>query len=62
MTDPTVPTPEEQEGIGFDEDGPCWPCPAEARCPRCHPYWQRMRDEGFWDDDEGWTEKATNLE
>lgn len=40
------PTAEEQAGIGFDEDGtPSMPCPDDARCPKCGPYWDRRRAE-----------------
>lgn len=53
------PTPEEQDQFGHDEAGdPFFPCPPEAHCPKCAPYWARMREEGFWDEDEGWTDKA----
>jgi len=31
---------------------------ASLECPNCKPFWQRMRDEGFWVDDDGWTEKG----
>jgi hypothetical protein len=33
------------------------PCPPSAACEECDPYWQRMRDEGFWADGR-WTEKG----
>ena len=44
MTDPEIPCGE--------------PCSPYDPCPECEAYWQRMRDEGFWKDGEGWTEKA----
>jgi len=36
------------------------PCPPERGepCDDCREYWQRMRREGYWTDDGGWTEKA----
>lgn len=38
------------------------PCDPDIGCPNCAGYWQRMIDEGFWDDrlhkwtDKGWRE------
>ena len=34
------------------------PCDPEHDCPHCDKYWQRMRDEGFWIDGQGWTAKG----
>lgn len=35
-------------------------CPCDPRdgCDECAEYWERMRDEGFWIDGKGWTNKA----
>ena len=34
------------------------PCPPNQACDGCAPYWERMRKEGFWDDNIGWTLKG----
>ena len=34
------------------------PCHPDTCCDECAGYWDRMRDEGFWTDDKGWTAKA----
>ena len=34
------------------------PCPPNNPCEECESYWDRMREEGFWVDGDGWTEKA----
>ena len=34
------------------------PCPPDNACEDCQEYWDRMRNEGYWVDGEGWTEKA----
>jgi hypothetical protein len=36
----------------------CWPCPPDNCCLSCEHYWQSMRDQGFWEDGVGWTDKA----
>jgi hypothetical protein len=34
------------------------PCDPAVECEHCADYWQRMRDEGFWVDGKGWTDKG----
>ena len=34
------------------------PCPPDDACDECADYWHRMRDEGFWDNQRGWTDKG----
>ena len=42
-----------------DEDQECRePCPSHDPCDECAEYWQRMRDEGYWDDMHGWMDKG----
>ncbi|KKM61354.1 hypothetical protein LCGC14_1532600 [marine sediment metagenome] len=33
------------------------PCHPDSGCDECIDYWQRMINEGFWDN-QGWTDKA----
>ena len=32
------------------------PCAPDSGCALCADYWERMRSEGFWIDESGWTE------
>lgn len=34
------------------------PCDPKDPCDICAGYWQRMRQEGYWVDGKGWTEKG----
>ncbi len=34
------------------------PCPTQQPCLSCQAYWQKMREEGYWEDGRGWTNKA----
>jgi hypothetical protein len=34
------------------------PCAPDAACEECIVYWARMRDEGYWKDGSGWTDKG----
>lgn len=34
------------------------PCPPQHSCLSCQAYWQRMKDDGYWEDGKGWTDKA----
>ena len=34
------------------------PCPPDIDCEECVRYWARMRDEGYWKDITGWTDKG----
>jgi len=34
------------------------PCAPERSCNECIPYWERMRNEGYWKDGSGWTKKG----
>lgn len=41
------------------EDRECGkPCNPSNACEECCEYWARMRIEGYWDDCDGWTDKA----
>lgn len=48
-----------QNHVDLDNEQECGkPCPPNASCPNCEIYWDRMRQEGFWRDTKGWTDKA----
>ena len=49
---------DEQEEFEKPCDDPCSPYYDDGQCEHCAMYWQRMRDEGFWVDGRGWTDKA----
>ena len=34
------------------------PCPVENPCDECQEYWDRMREQKYWKDGFGWTDKA----
>lgn len=34
------------------------PCPPHECCLSCQHYWDAMRRQGYWEDENGWTEKA----
>ena len=34
------------------------PCNPALNQPCCIDYWERMRVEGYWDDNKGWTDKG----
>lgn len=37
------------------------PCNPDSPCDECAPYWQRMIEEGVWDEEKHqWTEKKWN--
>jgi len=49
----------DEENNTEDEVNDCQsPCDPQRACSYCADYWQRMRDEGFWIDGKGWTQKA----
>ena len=42
-----------------DEESECGkPCHPQFPCKECAEYWDRMRSEGFWKDNHGWTDKG----
>lgn len=41
-----------------DDDACGNPCSLEEACDQCVEYWQMMRDEGYWKDGTGWTDKG----
>ena len=41
--------------MALEEEDCSKPCPPGQACDECAGYWQRMRDEGYWRDGEGWT-------
>ena len=34
------------------------PCSPDVTCDECEEYWNRMRVEGYWTDNNGWTNKG----
>lgn len=34
------------------------PCPPDDACLSCQRYWDHMREQGYWEDGVGWTDKA----
>ena len=34
------------------------PCSPDAACDECTEYWNRMRVEGYWTDNKGWTNRG----
>lgn len=34
------------------------PCSPVSPCEECESHWIRMREEGFWVDGQGWSDKA----
>lgn len=43
----------------YELDGCGQPCPPNNACDECAEYWQRMKEEGFWDAKKNcWTEKG----
>jgi hypothetical protein len=43
-----------------DDESQCRnPCDPTDNCPECADYWERMRQEGFWDEHaHRWTERG----
>jgi hypothetical protein len=42
-----------------EEESQCQkPCDPAVGCEECAEYWQRMQEEGYWVDGQGWTNKA----
>ena len=50
---------DENPQLDIDEDMRCGnPCPPHNPCEDCIGYWEEMKEQGFWKDGEGWTDKA----
>lgn len=52
-----MPDLSDSECEGCDECSCGHPCPPDASCEECALYWQRMEDEGLWQNGQ-WTNKG----